>query len=338
MSVGSGLFAEILRGSVDVIVIDRSLSHVAADSTVPVIPVEATEESKTLGGCEELVLAMNAAGVRRGDRVLAVGGGVIQDVATFVTDIYMRGLSWIYAPTTLMSMADSCIGGKSSINVGMVKNLVGGFHPPSEIVIDSTFLATLPPPAISAGLAEAAKIAFCRGCGTYEEYLRLHAIFANDPVPLLLHVLTAKKWFIEVDEHDQRERRLLNFGHTFGHAIEAAVDHRLSHGIAVAIGMLCAIAHPASAAGTHVHALEAHCRELLRPVVDLPEVLSNFDAARFQHAFRSDKKHSSSEFRLILPAPGEGVHEVALPNDDRAWDDVSTVVANTLHSLRGARG
>ncbi|WP_448629983.1 3-dehydroquinate synthase [Cellulomonas soli] len=187
---------------------------------------------------------MREAGVRRGDHVVAVGGGVIQDLATFVTDVYMRGLPWSYVPTTLMAMADSCIGGKSSINVGDVKNLVGGIYPPSAVVVDPDFLASLSATARAAGFSEAAKIAFCRGPETFDGYLAAYDGFEGDPDALIDLVLRAKRWFVEIDEHDRKERRLLNFGHTFGHALEVAVDHRISHGLAVAFGVLCATRHP----------------------------------------------------------------------------------------------
>jgi len=333
--VGEGALDAALSGGADLLLVDRALAGLLP-VTGPTVLVDASEKAKTLAGCESVVLEMRAAGIRRGHHVVAVGGGVVQDIATFVTDIYMRGLAWTYVPTTLMAMADSCIGGKSSINVGGVKNLVGGFHPPSRVIVDPVFLPTLPPAAVAAGLAEAVKICFCRGQDSFETYLEHYPAFEREPERLLHHVLEAKKWFIEIDEHDQAERLLLNFGHTFGHALEAATSHRLSHGLGVAVGILCALRHPAAERNPGTAALEQHCRELLRAAPDLDEVLDSVDEQRYEAAFRSDKKHSPSAFRLILPVAGEGVRQVETPSDDSGWAAVLTATRESLGSLRRA--
>jgi len=335
VAIGEGGFAEAVAGGPRAVVVDAALRHLVPEREGPVIALKASEDTKTLAGCENLILQLQAAGVRRGDRILAVGGGVVQDVATFVAQVYMRGLEWHYAPTTLMAMADSCIGGKSSINVGGVKNLVGGFHPPQVIVVDPVFLASLSPTAMAAGFSEAAKIAYCRGPECMTGYLERFDTFDTDPAALIEHVLRAKKWFIEVDEFDQKERRLLNFGHTFGHALEAAVGHALSHGLAVSVGVLCAIRHPTAGAGPLVDALENHCRRLLASAEGVEEALDRFDAEEFERAFRADKKHGASTFRLILPAPGGGVVEVETGNGPREWHDVETASSFALDSLAG---
>ena len=319
----------------DVVVIDTTLRHLVPERSGPVLAVEASEETKTLAGCERLILSLREVGVRRGDHVLAVGGGIVQDIATFVTDVYMRGLVWSYVPTTLMSMVDSCIGGKSSINVGDVKNLVGGIYPPDEVIVDTAFLGSLSPTSMAAGFSEAVKIAYCRGPEAFDEYLELYDRFDADPSALIEHVLLAKRWFVEIDEHDQKERRLLNFGHTFGHALETAVDHTLSHGLAIAAGVLCAIQHPASSPGPDVERLEAHCRHLLASASGVADALAQFDSQRFERSFRADKKHGPSTFSLILPAPGGGVAEVKTGNTSDDWDVVEIASRQTLDSLFG---
>ena len=332
VQIGTGLFARAVDDAA-VVVIDAALADRMPAGDRPVLTLPADEDTKTLAGCERLILAMRAAGVRRGDHVVAVGGGVVQDVATFVTDVYMRGLPWSYVPTTLMAMADSCIGGKSSINVGGVKNLVGGIYPPSRVVVDPAFLATLDSTARAAGLSEAAKIAFCRGGVAFEGYLDRYARFEDDPGDLIDHVLRAKRWFVETDEHDHKERRLLNFGHTFGHALEAAVDHAVPHGVAVAIGVLCAGSHPAAASGPLTGALLAHCRELVGQAPGVPAALSRFDPRTYARAFRSDKKHSATAFRLIVPAAAGSVVEVETGNGPQDWATVLAVTERTLDSL-----
>jgi len=333
--IGPGGFDAAISRSDDVVVIDSALRHMVPQRSAPVLAVEASEDTKTLAGCERLILLLREAGVRRGDHVLAVGGGVVQDIATFVTDVYMRGLAWSYVPTTLMSMVDSCIGGKSSINVGDVKNLVGGIYPPDAVIVDPAFLTSLSPTAMAAGFSEAVKIAYCRGPEVFDGYLERYDRFDVDPTALIDHVLRAKRWFVEIDEHDQKERRLLNFGHTFGHALETAVDHTLSHGLAVAIGVLCAIRHPASAAGPDVERLEGHCRDLLASAHGVADAVARFDRNRFERAFRTDKKHGPSTFRLILPASDGGVVEVGTGNTMADWDLVEGATRSALDSLTG---
>ena len=332
--VGRGVVDDALAGGADVVLADRSVAErLHLTDRGRLVELDADEDTKTLAGCERVVLALRELGVRRGDHVVVVGGGVVQDVGTFVTDIYMRGLPWTYVPTTLMAMTDSCIGGKSSINAGGVKNLVGGFHPPTRVVVDPVFLSTLPPPSISAGLAEAVKICYCRGQDSFDGYLERFATFEERPEELLAHVLAAKKWFIEVDEHDQKERLLLNFGHTFGHALEAGTQHRLSHGLGVAVGVLCALRHPEAVVNHGTRALEAHCRQLLAVDPELPAILGTLDDVAYERAFRSDKKHAADTFRLILPAAGEGVRRVETPSDTAGWTAVHTATREVLASL-----
>lgn len=330
--VGDGTFAATVAEHEGVVLIDEALTHLLDERAVPPLGLPADESAKTLSGVEGVVLGMRDRKVRRTDRLLAIGGGVVQDVATFAAAVYMRGIGWDYVPTTLMAMADSCIGGKSSINVGEVKNLVGGFHPPRRIVIDPLFLRTLPASAISAGLAEAVKITFCRDIASFEQYLTLYASFADDPAALILHALRTKAWFIEVDEFDQKERRLLNFGHTFGHALESALSHRISHGAGVALGILCALEHPAAVRTPHTALLTHHCTALLAAVPDLGQALEAFDSAVFERAFRSDKKHSAEAFTLILPVH-ESVAEVSLTATPQAWSDVLTCTRNVLREV-----
>lgn len=334
--IGAGAFdAAMDSGSFDVVLADDYFAEHFAEAPLPVLVVPADEDHKSLGYAEELVLGLQGVGARRDSTLLAVGGGVVQDLATFVASIYMRGIPWHYAPTTLASMADSCIGGKSSINAGGVKNLVGNYFPPAGITVDPRFLVTLSTEEVVAGLSEAAKICYCGGPDRFARYLEFHTAFRRDPeaaAPLLHHVLSTKAWFIEVDEHDRRERRQLNFGHTFGHALEAASSHAIPHGVGVALGMLCAVrfaerwGHEARADPT----LVGHCHELLDQVVGLPAEVAAVDLAGFERAFRADKKHTRDSWRLLLPAASGGVEEVALPVSDAVLGAVLEAVETTL--------
>ena len=308
----------------------------------PAAFVTATEANKTVAEGARLIEALHALGARRGTPVVALGGGIVQDVATLTASLYMRGLPWAYAPTTLASMADSCIGGKSSINVGAVKNLAGNFFPPREVAIDPDFIATLAPADIVNGLAEAAKIAYCRGAEAYERYEQLAAAFAfgadlDAGAQLLEHVLKAKTWFIEVDEFDRAERRLLNLGHTFGHALEAAVGHRVQHGVAVALGVRAAITTAREHDGRDgvLRArLDAHCAQLAGDVPGLGAALGHFDRAAFTRALLGDKKHTQTELRLILPLPEGGAQEIGLPRDQESNSRLLTALQGAMGEVR----
>jgi 3-dehydroquinate synthase len=232
-----------------------------------------------------------------------------------------------------MAMADSCIGGKSSINAGGVKNLVGNFHPPKRILVDPQFIDTLPQQAIVSGLAEAVKICFARGTESFETFLDSPASLSpgadEDTVSLLTHVLQSKKWFVEIDEFDKAERQLLNFGHSFGHAWEAACGFSIQHGIGIAAGMLAALRHPASATTPNTVRLAAYSTALLKTVhPDVEAALARTDWDLFRAALRSDKKNSREVLRLVLPTADESVtiHELPL-NDEQL-----TIAQNALRT------
>jgi 3-dehydroquinate synthase len=268
-----------------------------------------------------VLVEMKNAGLARGDLVVAVGGGVIQDVATLTSSLYMRGVDWIYVPTTLMAMADSCIGGKSSINAGGIKNLVGNFHPPKRILVDPIFIETLPEEAIVSGLAEAVKICFARGAESFEAFVALPESItpgANAGTAALIeHVLESKKWFVEIDELDKAERQLLNFGHSFGHAWESACGYSVQHGVGVAAGVLAAIRHPSAAVTPLTVRLADYCTALLRRVQ--PQVraaLNSTDWDIFRTALAADKKNSRSLLRLVLPAAPDSVQIIELPMNE----------------------
>lgn len=328
--------------SADLLLVDAFFrERLVVPSGLPVIWVEATEGAKSLQETLPLFMALKQAGLGRSSRITAIGGGVIQDIATFVGSLFMRGISWSYVPTTLLGMADSCLGGKSSINVGPYKNLIGNFHPPSRIDIMPVFARTLPPVELAGGAAEAAKIAFCRGAAAFATYRQLAAPLLSGSwqeqqlAELLQATLSAKQWFIETDEFDQAERRLLNFGHTWGHALESATDFAIPHGIAVALGMMasiCYTGHQPTSSG-----LWQHCLALLQPVLE-PAQLQAFNSDHFLKAFQADKKHSRGQYHLIVPAgTGSaelGVEEIQVPADQASAEAVLAAMQQALITLK----
>ncbi len=269
----------------------------------------ATEPEKSLDRMTSLIEQMRGRSATRRTTLTAIGGGVIQDIVAFAASVYMRGLEWSFVPTTVLAMVDSCIGGKSSINVGHCKNLVGTFHPPQHIYIDPALAETLPRDQFAGGLIEAVKICFCRGAESFEKHLSFQpsTVMATAALEqVIVNSLLAKKHFIEVDEFDRNERLLLNFGHTFGHAIEGASHYAIPHGIAVGLGIQCAITFQRQRGirfenAAAIPRLEQHLREMIATLDDVGEILKAQSTPEIMKRLASDKKHTAGQFTLILP-------------------------------------
>ena len=274
-----------------------------------VIAIETSETAKSLDQMSAIIVALREFGANRSTRLLAVGGGVIQDITTFVASIYMRGLSWDYFPTTLLGMVDSCVGGKSSINVGDYKNLIGNFYPPRDIIIDLAFVDTLNVEQRAAGLFEAVKICFAQTDNAFNHYLLLQPDPTSTPdvfrEVVKLSLLT-KRWFIETDEHDKNERLLLNFGHTFGHAIEGSCGFVIPHGIAVGMGILAALEFSrletqAETSPPRVVQLQQYVNWLLQRMENLSSWRRQIVVGDLMKRFASDKKHTTRHYAVIVP-------------------------------------
>jgi len=197
--------------------------------------VDEGEASKSLSVFGKLLDVMLDRGFSRKDCVVAVGGGVVGDLSGFAASAYMRGIDFYNIPTTLLSQIDSSIGGKTAINFGGVKNIVGAFYQPKKVLIDPELLKTLPARQISNGLAEAVKMSLTSDAGLFD-------IFENTDIEshldeIIIRSLNIKKNVVEQDEKEAGLRKILNFGHTVGHGIESAMP-ALYHGECVALGML----------------------------------------------------------------------------------------------------
>ena len=209
---------------------------VAQNSKEPLICViEPGEESKSIEVFERLLIKMLRAGFTRKDCVVAVGGGVVGDLAGFVAASYMRGVDFYNIPTTLLSQVDSSIGGKTAVNLDGIKNIVGAFYQPEKVLIDPDTLKTLPKRQLSNGLAEAVKMSLTSDAGLFDIFE--HKDIEENLETIIERSLKIKKSVVEQDEKEQGLRKILNFGHTIGHGIEVTQDD-VYHGEAVALGML----------------------------------------------------------------------------------------------------
>lgn len=195
------------------------------------------EGSKSFAQLQALLSAMLQNGFTRGDCVAAVGGGMVGDLSGFAAACYMRGVDFYNIPTTLLSQLDSSVGGKTAIDFEGVKNIVGAFYPPKKVLIDPSLLQTLPDRQLAAGMAEAIKIAAVRDVALFEAIEALPDARA-DLTEIIRRGVENKLEVVEADPLEGGLRRILNFGHTIGHAIEGFADGALLHGECVALGML----------------------------------------------------------------------------------------------------
>ncbi|MFZ4808441.1 MAG: 3-dehydroquinate synthase [Hyphomicrobiaceae bacterium] len=274
--------------------------------TIVLPPGEGTKSFAALGRLAESLLAM---GVERGDLVVALGGGVIGDLAGFAAAILRRGVRFVQIPTSLLAQVDSSVGGKTGINTPQGKNLVGSFHQPSLVLADTDVLATLPDREMRAGYAEVAKYGLL-GDESFFDWLDAHApaVLARQRGPLIHAVATSVRMKAEIvarDETETGDRALLNLGHTFGHALEAFTGYsqRLLHGEGVSIGMCLAfrlsehldLCPPQTSARVAAHLRRAG---LPTRIAEIPG--DRPDAATLVRLMGQDKKVKDGRLTFIL--------------------------------------
>jgi 3-dehydroquinate synthase len=284
------------------------------------------EASKSWGELERLVGRLLDLGLERGTVVAALGGGVIGDLAGFAAATALRGLDLVQVPTTLLAQVDSSVGGKTGINTPQGKNLVGAFHQPRLVLVDTSTLDDLPRRELRAGYAELVKHAFIKDPALFE-WLELHgeSLLAGDPAvqaEAIARSLAIKARVVERDPCETTgERALLNFGHTFAHAFEtlAGYDGRLLHGEAVSLGMVKAFRLSQALGmcpGQDVGRALAHLTRLGLPVRPSGLVAGGFDTEAALRAMRADKKVQAAEIRFVcLQGLGNAVSGVRAPDD-----------------------
>ncbi|MDR1185001.1 MAG: 3-dehydroquinate synthase [Coriobacteriales bacterium] len=274
------------------------------DLTVP-----AGEESKSIAVASELWDALAMLGIGRDGVVVGLGGGIVGDLAGFVASTYMRGISCVQVPTSLLAMVDSSIGGKTAINLATGKNLVGTFNQPVYVAADLETLSTLPDTEWENGFAEIAKSALVDGGGFYQ-WLASSAgeLVAHDETVVqqaIVQALTFKARVVAGDVEEKEGRReCLNYGHTFAHALEVVSQYRISHGRAVAEGMRFA-ARLATEAVTLPESF-VQAQDTLLDKLDLKPIAEPFSADDLYERMFSDKKVRNNELRFVfVSAPGE---------------------------------
>ncbi len=283
---------DVVPQQVEVVVDERvwELHPPLLDAPLHAIP--AGEQTKTLGMCARLWRELR---LERGGTLVAIGGGTTTDVAGFVAAAYLRGIPWIAVPTTLVGQVDAAIGGKTGIDLPAGKNLVGAFHWPERTIVDHELLGTLPEVERRNGLAEVVKTGLLAG----------EPLWELSEADVVRRCAAFKATVCLRDPADEGERAMLNLGHTFAHALEAASSYELPHGEAVALGLLAAL----RLSGLHDEA--AQVEELLQPA--RPAVDTDLAWA----ALERDKKVRGGRVRLVLlEAPGQARTGVELPEGD----------------------
>ena len=274
--------------------------------------VAVDEPSKRLETLLPWLSAWAALPLHRDATVVAVGGGILTDMAGLAAALYLRGLAWHAWPTTLLAQVDAGIGGKTAVNLPEGKNLAGAFHPPSRFVACRAFLATLPARQVAAGRWEVVKMAMLEGDTGWALRLLGEALPGTED---LARALRLKVDVVQADPREQGERRLLNLGHTLGHALESASGHALLHGEAVGLGLLgaCFLAE-AQGLPPFPAALQDALRTALAP---LASNLAPWEACL--PWLQRDKKalHGGGAIHCILPRPGSRAAQVPLPAE--AW-------------------
>jgi len=261
------------------------------------------EQHKSLDTAARLYGGLQNARAERLTPVLALGGGVIGDLAGFVAATYMRGLPLLALPTTLLAQVDSSLGGKTAVDHGPLKNNIGVFHHPALVIADTFTLNSLPPKEISNGLAEVIKYGMIRDRPFFNLLEKnmagvraLEDALMEEVIQRCVHI---KARIVEKDERDTGLRNILNFGHTIGHAIEAASDFRIGHGQAVSLGMVKA-STISNRLGIFPSRDLVRLKDLLAQA-GLPVRMPHLDMSRVLQAINHDKKVVDGKVRFILP-------------------------------------
>lgn len=338
-NVGKKL-SEILPGRRFAVIADNRVKSLYGDVLLPslasagleaeIITFEPGEASKTLKTLGMLAGQMVQKGFDRKSVVIGFGGGVTGDLAGFLAASYMRGVDFVQIPTTLLAQVDSSVGGKTGVDIVEGKNLLGAFYQPKAVFIDGSVLITLEHQELLGGLAEVIKHAIIKDPSFFdfldnhrEKILALDAAAINEIVATCCRI---KAEVVAADEKEKNLRRILNFGHTFGHCLESVSNYKIIHGLGVSMGMVTA-ARLAVLLGIFE---QQQCDRIVQLLTDygLPtKIPVDLDRKRIKSFFKVDKKSVDGVLSFVLPT---SIGEVVLRSDIEE-KDIDTVLANQFH-------
>lgn len=271
-----------------------------------VLPIQ--EDLKNYESVKSIYDQLLTCAAKKNLHLVAIGGGILQDISGFAASTLYRGISWSFVPTTLLAQADSCIGGKTSLNYGEYKNLLGTFFPPRSIHIYSDFLKTQRLDDFLSGLGEVIKLHLLGAAsvgdgllGSIKELVTQMRSMSTEALALGVHrSLDVKRGFIIEDEFDTGRRNLLNYGHCFGHALESASKFRIPHGQAIVVGMMAANIVARNREWLDPAVEHAVNLDLLRPVVNLVPTAEELNKQPIVEAMKRDKKRTGQDLPLVL--------------------------------------
>ena len=275
---------------------------------VPVTLLPIAEERKVLDTVVDLCQKATQRAAKRNSTIVSIGGGITQDITGFMASVLYRGVGWIYVPTTLLAMADSCIGSKTSLNFGSRKNLLGTMYPPNRVIVHVPFVNTLPAGAFESGVGEIVKLHMLGGASHLRELRdELSALLARQ-MSIVQRATSAsleiKRQFIEDDEFDRGRRNLLNYGHCFGHALEAATDFAIPHGLAVVVGMRLADLVACRRGLLSREEATARLHTLYEPVMPAWPKLDANSRTALVGAMAFDKKRTGTGLAVVVVCDG----------------------------------
>jgi 3-dehydroquinate synthase len=327
---------------IDLCIIDSNVIRMhEIPSDFALVSLVISEEKKDLSGIAEIIKIFQDHQVRRSSKVVFIGGGVIQDLGTLAASIYMRGIKWTYCPTTLQAMIDSCIGGKSSLNFDSTKNVLGNYYPPSEIQISTNFLSTLSKDQIVSGLIEGVKIAIAGDClepfvQVLKRYETSNLKSESEIADLIVLSLKSKSLFIQEDEFDLGIRKMLNYGHTFGHGIESISNFEIDHGVAVGLGIIAAnfLSRELGLIDSGRNLSETTILDLLALLEsDLGLKLGSLDLTGIHRFLRGDKKSTDRCYTFVLPS-NSGLILQELPFSQRSDELILAALKSAILEVR----
>ena len=282
--------------------------------------VNSSEKNKDYFEIGKILKKLILLGIKRNSNLIAIGGGIIQDITGFISSIIFRGINWTFYPTTLLAQGDSCIGGKTSVNFGIIKNQLGNFYPPKKIYLYSNFLKGLKEKDIMSGFGELAHYYLISGKTDWKLFNKYFENFLKDPTnfsileKVAFKSLKIKKKIIKKNKFDKGLRLILNYGHSFGHAIEKLTNHQIPHGLAVAHGMNIANFFSYKLKLMKYEEFK-QIEKTLKKIVDLKQI-NNMKVYKFVKILKQDKKNLQNNFKLIL-SKGVGKMLVKNINDDK---------------------
>lgn len=259
------------------------------------ITVECVESNKTYEMSGILLQKMMDLGIKSNSTVLVIGGGILQDLVGFCCSVYHRGVKYILVPTTLLAQVDSCVGGKTSINFNKKKNILGTFYPPKEILICPKFLNTLEVVEYTSGMGEIFKFHILQN---RMDMFHL-ALDTRNISQTIFDGLTYKKSILDVDEFDIKERKFLNFGHTFGHALEFTSNNKIPHGVGVILGCVtsCFLSKQMGLKVSNFDLILHYAKQMLN-VIQLEERW--FELSDILEAVKQDKKNTGTIVDVLI--------------------------------------